>query len=108
VITSGPVPPNPAELLNSKRMEQLLANVQQEFDLVIFDVPPMLSVTDTQILSAKVDGVVLVVRQGVAQKAAVQRSIELLKLSNANLLGYILNDVSAGNGLGYGYGYGYE
>lgn len=107
VITSGPVPPNPAELLNSKRMEQLLVNVQQEFDLVIFDVPPMLSVTDTQILSAKVDGVVLVVRQGVAQKAAVQRSIELLKLSNANLLGYILNDVSAGNGLGYGYGYGY-
>lgn len=103
VITSGPVPPNPAELLNSKRMAALLLELRKEFDMIILDVPPMLSVTDTQILAAKVDGVVLVVRQGVAQKAAVQRSLELLKLGNANVLGYIFNDVSGHTGYGYGY-----
>ena len=104
ILTSGPVPPNPAELLNSKRMKDFLANSQNEFDIVVLDVPPLLSVTDTQVLSAEVDGVVLIVRQGIAQKAAVQRSVELLKMVNAKVLGYVLNDVSARSGYGYGYG----
>lgn len=105
ILTSGPVPPNPAELLNSKRMKDFLANSQNEFDIVMLDVPPLLSVTDTQVLSAEVDGVVLIVRQGITQKAAVQRSVELLKMVNAKVLGYVLNDVSAHSGYGYGYGY---
>lgn len=105
VITSGPVPPNPAELLNSNRMKNFLQSVQAEYDLVILDVPPLLSVTDTQILAANVDGVVLVVRQGIAQRAAVKRAKELLTMVNANLLGYVLNDVAKKNGYGYGYGY---
>ncbi|GAA3605411.1 CpsD/CapB family tyrosine-protein kinase [Secundilactobacillus similis] len=108
VITSGPVPPNPAELLNSNRMKNFLQTVQNEYDMVILDVPPLLSVTDTQILSAGVDGVVLVVRQGVAQRTSVQRAVELLEMVHANLLGYVLNDVAPKNGYGYGYGYGYE
>lgn len=108
VITSGPVPPNPAELLNSNRMKDFLNSVESEYDLVVLDVPPLLSVTDTQVLSANVDGVVLVVRQGVAQRAAVKRAKELLTMVHANLLGYVLNDMASKNGYGYGYGYGYE
>lgn len=105
VITSGPVPPNPAELLNSGRMKALLKSVQAEFDLVVLDVPPLLSVTDTQILAANVDGVILVVRQGVAQRASVKRATELLNMVHANVLGYVLNDVTSKSGYGYGYGY---
>lgn len=102
VITSGPVPPNPAELLNSSRMKAFLKSVQAEFDLVVLDVPPLLSVTDTQILAANVDGVILVVRQGVAQRASVKRATELLNIVHANVLGYVLNDVAPKNGYGYG------
>ncbi|WP_203649334.1 CpsD/CapB family tyrosine-protein kinase [Secundilactobacillus yichangensis] len=105
VITSGPIPPNPAELLNSNRMKNFLLSVENEYDLIVLDVPPLLSVTDTQVLAANVDGVVLVVRQGVAQRVAVKRSKELLNMVHANLLGYVLNDVAPKNGYGYGYGY---
>ncbi|WP_054762722.1 CpsD/CapB family tyrosine-protein kinase [Secundilactobacillus collinoides] len=107
VITSGPIPPNPAELLNSNRMKRLLDSVEAEYDLVLLDVPPLLSVTDTQVLAARVDGVVLVVRQGVAQKTAITRAVELLQMVHANLLGYVLNDMVPRDGYGYGYGYGY-
>lgn len=108
VLASGPIPPNPAELLNSNRMQQLLTQVKQEFDIVVLDVPPVLSVTDTQLLAANVDGVVLVVRQGMTQRVAVKRSVELIEMVHAKLLGYVLNDVAPKNGYGYGYGYGYE
>ncbi|ANZ63155.1 exopolysaccharide biosynthesis protein [Secundilactobacillus paracollinoides] len=108
VITSGPVPPNPAELLNSNRMKSLLKSVESEYDLVLLDVPPLLSVTDTQVLSANVDGVILVVRQGVTQSTAITRAVELLKMVHANVLGYVLNDMAPKNGYGYGYGYGYK
>lgn len=107
VITSGPIPPNPAELLNSKRMKHFVEAAKTEYDVVVFDVPPLLEVTDTQVLSAHVDGVILVVRQGVAQRADVTRSKELLTMVHANLLGYVLNDVAPKNGYGYGYGYSY-
>jgi len=107
IITSGPIPPNPSELLASNRMKELISYFKKIYDVIILDVPPLLSVTDTQIIAAQVDGVVLVVRQGLAQKIAVKRSLELLKLVKANLLGYVLNDVAPKNGHGYGYGYGY-
>lgn len=108
IITSGPIPPNPAELLNSNRMRNFLQSVKNEYDLVVLDVPPLLSVTDTQVLAANVDGVVLVIRQGVAQRVSVKRAKELLSMVHAKLLGYVLNDVAPKNGYGYGYGYGYE
>ncbi|MDF7671882.1 CpsD/CapB family tyrosine-protein kinase [Lactobacillus sp. ESL0701] len=98
IITSGPIPPNPAALLGSRRMEELLAYFRKDYDLLVLDVPPVLPVTDTRFISAKVDGVVLVVRQGQAQKAAVKRTVALLKMAKANLLGYILNDVTSKNG----------
>ena len=95
ILTSGPIPPNPAELLNSQRMKALLESVKDLYDMVIVDVPPMLEVTDTQILSRYLDAVVLVVKQNQTQKLAVKRAVELLKLAHANLLGYVMNDVNA-------------
>ena len=90
LLPSGAVPPNPAELLSSQRMKVLLEAVQAQYDLVVLDVPPMLEVTDTQTIAGSVDGVVLVVRQGVTQKAGVRRAVELLKMSHAHLLGYVM------------------
>lgn len=108
VVTSGPIPPNPSELLETSRMNELISDFKGKYDIIILDVPPLLSVTDTQIIASLVDGVVLVIRQGTAQKSSVQRSIELLKMVKANLLGYVLNDItSKGGKYGYGYGYGY-
>ena len=81
------------------------------YDIIVLDVPPLLEVTDTQALSGKLDGVILVVRAGVTQKAAVSRAVEMLKISKARLLGYVMNDVDgedAAYGYGYGYGYGEE
>lgn len=111
VLTAGPIPPNPSELLNSKRMLNFLKAVEPMYDLVVIDVPPLLEVTDTQVLSDKLDGIVLVVRAGVTQKAGVTRAVEMLKISKARLLGYVLNDADsedAAYGYGYGYGYGDE
>ncbi|KRL04539.1 tyrosine-protein kinase [Liquorilactobacillus oeni DSM 19972] len=108
VMPSGPIPPNPAELLNSKRMNALVDSLEKQLDLVIYDAPPVLSVTDAQILSTKVDGTILVVRQNVAEKEAVRHSVELLKHVKANIIGTLLNDIEATDGGYYGYyGYGY-
>ncbi|GAJ26247.1 tyrosine-protein kinase EpsD [Liquorilactobacillus sucicola DSM 21376 = JCM 15457] len=109
VMPSGPVPPNPAELLNSKRMDVLIDSLEKQLDLVIYDAPPVLSVTDAQVLSTKVDGTILVVRQNVAEKEAVRRTVELLRHVKANIVGVLLNDteISGGNGYYGYYGYGY-
>lgn len=75
--------------------------------IVILDVPPMLEVTDTQILSHSLDAMILVIRQGSTQKMAARRSVELLKMAHANLLGYVMNDADGKGAAGYGYGYDY-
>lgn len=103
VIPSGPTPPNPSELIGSKRMESLMDVLKGAFDLVIYDAPPVLSVTDAQILSTKVDGTILVVRENKAEKEAVSKAVELIEHVNGNILGTILNDV-AKEATGY-YGY---
>lgn len=110
VMPSGPKPPNPAELLGSNKMTEFLTSATRNLDLVIVDAPPILPVTDSQLLANKVDGTVLVVRQGVAQKVAVRDAVNSLKKSQANILGAVLNDVRDGSHHGYyGYssGYGY-
>lgn len=109
VMPSGPIPPNPAELLSSKRMDSLIKALSDQLDLVIYDAPPVLSVTDAQILATKVDGAILVVRKNIAEKEAVKHSITALKQVNAKIIGTILNDVENAGGSGYYgyYGYGY-
>lgn len=108
VLTAGPMPPNPAELIGSKRMRDFVKLTEEHYDLVIIDLAPVLEVSDTQELASHLDGVVLVVRQGKTQKMAIKRAVEMLEFAKARILGYIMNDVSSDNaGYGYGYGYGY-
>ncbi|WP_342528153.1 CpsD/CapB family tyrosine-protein kinase [Chryseomicrobium sp. FSL W7-1435] len=90
-ITSGPVPPNPAELLASKQFDDMVEDLTREYDLIIFDAPPLLSVTDSQILANKCDGTVLVILAGTTQKDSVKRAKELLDSSQAHILGVVLN-----------------
>lgn len=105
VMPSGPTPPNPSELLNTKRMDSLLAAVAEQMDMVIIDTPPLISVTDAQIVATKVDGTILVVREGVANKGAVMKAKELLDTVHARIIGTILNDVSGHDESGYYGGY---
>lgn len=92
ILTSGPIPPNPAELLGSKAMDELLNQAEKSFDLVLFDTPPVLAVADAQILSNKCEGSVLVVRSNETIVEAAMKAKDLLMAAQAKLLGVVLND----------------
>ena len=92
VISSGPIPPNPSELLGSKRMEGLIQEASSSYDLIIFDTPPVLAVTDAQILGNVVDGTILVVRSGQTEYELAIKAKEALEPARAKLLGTVLND----------------
>lgn len=92
VLPSGAIPPNPAELLGTKRMNQLLIDLQDQFDLIVFDTPPILSVTDSQILSNKCDATILVVNSRQTAKETAAKARDILAQSKANLIGVILNN----------------
>lgn len=106
VLTSGPIPPNPSELLNSNRMNLLMKRLEEIYDIIIYDMPPVTSVTDAQIMAAKSDGVVFVIRHSVSQKSAILNAKELLEMVNANILGVVFNGVVKKTDQFY-YGYGY-
>jgi len=91
-LTSGPIPPNPAELLASTLMGSVIEELKKEFDIIIFDAPPLLSVTDAQILSNKCDGTLLIVNSGVAENESVLKAKSSLEASKANILGVVLNN----------------
>ena len=91
VLASGQLPPNPAELLGSKAMSDLVSKVRTDFDKVILDTPPLLPVTDAALASAAVDGVVLVVRWGRTHRSQVTAAVETLRQVNARVLGSVLN-----------------
>ena len=93
VLTSGPVPPNPAELLGSEEMRKLLAKLSQRFAHIIIDSPPAISFTDASILSTMVDGVVLVVHGSRSSRAVVRRAKQQLLDVGANIFGIVLNNV---------------
>ena len=107
VMPSGPIPPNPSELIGSKRMAELIKKLSDQLDLVIFDAPPVLSVTDAQIVSTNVDGTILVVRANKTEKAAVKEAVRLIKQVGGHIIGTILNDVEVKGSGYYGY-YGYS
>ncbi|AMQ07896.1 CpsD/CapB family tyrosine-protein kinase [Sporosarcina psychrophila] len=92
IVTSGPIPPNPAELLGSKTMDSLIEEFIAGYDIVVFDAPPLLSVADAQILSNKCDGTILVISSGTAEKDSVIKAKEALVSSKANILGTLLNN----------------
>ncbi|MFB7155374.1 MULTISPECIES: CpsD/CapB family tyrosine-protein kinase [unclassified Lysinibacillus] len=92
IMTSGPTPPNPSELLASNQLKALILEVSRDFDLIFFDAPPLLPVTDAQILSNKCEGTLLIVNSGVVEKMQLQKAHSILKASQAKLLGAVLNN----------------
>ena len=92
VITSGPIPPNPAELLSSKGLDDLLQHVKNDYDIIIIDSPPLLSVTDAQILANKCDGTIMILNTGVVDKRVVKKAKALLAATHTKILGVILNN----------------
>lgn len=103
ILTSGPIPPNPSELLQSQRMTDLIPELTTQFDLVIFDMPPIGVVTDAQILASKTDGTLLVVRERKTTKQGLIKAKKLLTLANAHLIGVVYNGVKKGNADNYYY-----
>jgi protein-tyrosine kinase len=107
VMPSGALPPNPSEMLSSNKMRDFLSSVKKDFDIIIIDSPPVLAVTDAQILATMVDGVVLVVESGKTEKEAVIRAKDLLSKVKANIIGAVINKIPVSDGKGYKYGYYY-
>jgi len=98
LLTAGALPPNPSELLGSKRMEQLVGRIMEEADVVIFDSPPAAYVADAAVLSTQVDGVVLVVSAGKTRRDVAKRAIFNLQQAGANILGVVLNHAASEGG----------
>jgi non-specific protein-tyrosine kinase len=92
VLTSGPVPPNPAEILGSQRMAELLEMLKGQAEYVLFDTPPIIAVTDAAVLAPRVDGVLLVVNAGKTRRDLAIKARDMLRQVNANLLGVVLNN----------------
>jgi len=105
IITSGSLPPNPAELLGSSKMEMILESLKSIFDVIVLDTPPML-VSDAQILSSRVDGMLFVVRPGKTHIDVAKSPLEELKRIGARVIGVVLNRIPRNRGYYYG-GYRY-
>ncbi len=121
MIISGPVPPNPAELLNGKKFDELVAAARENYDYVIIDTPPIGQVIDPAIVAPKTDGVIFLISQSNISYKYAQKQIEQMKKSGCKLLGAVLNKVDPedkgsyysgyyqkGYGSNYGYGYGHN
>ncbi|MGB3112016.1 MAG: polysaccharide biosynthesis tyrosine autokinase [Candidatus Omnitrophota bacterium] len=108
IITCGSLPPNPSELLGSKKMDDLLEELEKRYDRVIIDTPPVLAVTDAVVLSGKVDGTIVVVRAGETNRNAVLKTKEILTtVHSSNLIGVVLNMVETTRSGGHYYYYHY-
>jgi len=107
VLPSGPIPHNPAELLDSQRMVQVIDALKKEADLVIVDSPPVLSVADATILASRVDGVLMVVDSGYTRRGVAKRAKETLQGIGANILGVVVNRAAVRSESDYYYDYSY-
>ncbi|MBS4456645.1 CpsD/CapB family tyrosine-protein kinase [Tuanshanicoccus lijuaniae] len=108
LLPAGPIPPNPSELLSSAKMTHIMDELKKYFDLIIYDTPPVSAVTDAQIMATKVDGVVLVVREGYVTKDEVKNSKAALDNVNAKIFGYVMNGKEVADSAGYYAYYGYS
>ncbi len=106
IMPAGPPPPHPAELLDASKMRSLIAQWRKEYDHVIIDTPPALSVTDPVLLSVEADSIILVIRSGKTTKDALRRAGELLWQVNAKVMGIVVNGIDLGSPDHYYYYYG--
>jgi non-specific protein-tyrosine kinase len=96
LVPSGPLPPNPADILGSHKMETAIAALKSRADVVLFDAPPVIAVTDAAVLGTKVDGILLVARAGRTRREHAQRAKELLERAHVRIVGAVLNDAPLG------------
>ncbi|HFD39516.1 MAG TPA: polysaccharide biosynthesis tyrosine autokinase [Anaerolineae bacterium] len=96
VLTSGPLPPNPADLMGSRRMEEVIAALAERADQVLFDTPPVVAVTDAAVLTTKVDGVLLVIGAGKTRRDQARAAVQRLEQVNARLVGAVLTNAEMG------------
>ena len=101
IMPSGDIPPNPSELLGSKRMEAALQSLKNEFDYIVIDLPPVNIVSDALSIASLITGMILVVREEYTEKKELERCFRQLKLSNVNVLGCVMNEAKSG-GSSYG------
>jgi non-specific protein-tyrosine kinase len=104
IVPAGPTPTNPADLLASGRMDDIIAQLKDQADVVLFDAPPLIAVTDGALLATKVDGVLLVARAGHTKREFVERAKDVLAKVNANLVGAVLTNASLDTGMYKYYG----
>ena len=98
VIVSGDIPPNPSELLGSEAMKQLLEKMSQQYDYIIIDLPPVVSVSDALIISKFIDGIMVVLRHGHTRRKNVQETVRQLRFVEARILGFVYNGYRRGGG----------
>ncbi|MBC8159966.1 MAG: CpsD/CapB family tyrosine-protein kinase [Roseiflexaceae bacterium] len=101
LLTSGPLPPRPADILGSRRMEQLIARLRGEADVILFDTPPVVAVTDAAVLATRVDGVLLVLQAHKTSRERARQARQILEKVKANIIGVVLNGADAEQGYGY-------
>ena len=108
ILTSGPVAPNPSEILASNRMKTVIDELKEKYDYVLIDTPPVLPVTDSSVIGSIADGTILLTAWNQITPAMAKEAKTRLEQAGAKILGVILNKVEvASKGYGYGYGYGY-
>lgn len=105
LLTSGPIPPNPSELLGSAKMEMMINTLAMQYDYVVLDSPPVLAVTDATVLSRRVEGVLLVIDAGSTRRGHLKQATEQLDAANANVMGVVLNRLSSRSDSYYTYYY---
>ena len=107
-ITSGSIPANPDEVLESKSFSKFLQSIKDFFDIIIIDSPPIVAVIDSEILAKQVDGTVLIISADKTEKRLMKDAVELLKRSKTKFLGSVLNNFKYKSGYGYYYKYHYS
>jgi len=109
-MSSGPLPPNPAELLSGPKFASLLSTASQKFDVVIIDAAPVMGLADSPIIANKAAATMIVVAAGQASRMGLQKTLERLRFARGHVIGTVMTKFdakSAGYGYGYGYGYGH-
>ncbi len=104
LLASGPKPPNPADLLGSKMIDRVIETLMEQADIILFDAPPVLAVTDATVLGAKVDGVLLVVTAGKTRRDHATRAKQILETANVRIIGATLTNAPKDTGVGAYYG----